>query len=385
MKVDFYTYNQSTIKYQPPTFMARPIKVDWNSDSGKKLEKVLVWMGASAMASIMAYKKDKDGVNLSDEEKAVMEEYMDFDEDAALLQAKALLSSSYLNTKDEKIMDKHWQLYKDAYKNKTLLRGGYSELDDYTFTYTFMDSKVIHALDLLGKGVLESAFSLDIQGFENFCENISDMKKNISNQNIELLKKKINPESSNEYKNLEDEIRKSKKEIGKLLGEENSQKRKELLAQIDSMKGDKTKVKEIKDLKRQIQDLYKNCENSEQISALMTGINEKQREKKKLINQKVKLSPQEIINKVWTIASISTSPHYYTGHVTLPASYQKQLQEYVVNEKNSGEFTIEASKVMEIIGDNYGSYVDKNKRKLNKDIKELIDLIQPSSPENDKA
>ena len=134
MKVDLYTYNRPLVQYHQPTFMARPIKVDWNSGSGKKLEKVLVWMGASAMASIMAYKKDKDGVNLSDEEKAVMDEYLDFDEDAALLQAKALLSSSYLDTKDEKIMDKHWQLYKDAYKNKTLLRGGYSELDDYTFT-----------------------------------------------------------------------------------------------------------------------------------------------------------------------------------------------------------------------------------------------------------
>lgn len=385
MRCEFYTYNQPIIKYNYPNFMARPVKVDWNSHSGKKIEEVLVWLGAIAMAEITAYKKDKDGANLSDEEKAVMEEYVDFDEDTALLQAKALLSSSYLDTKDEKMIDKHWQLFKDAYKNKSLLRGGYSELDDYSFAQTFMNEKVIQALDILGKGVLEQAFSLDIQGFENFCKNISDMKKNISNQNIELLKKKINPESSNECKNLEDEIRKSKKEIGKLLGEENSQKRKELLAQIDSMKGDKTKVKEIKDLKRQIQDLYKNCENSEQISALMTGINEKQREKKKLINQKVKLSPQEIINKVWTIASISTSPHYYTGHITLPESYQKKLQEYVVNEKNSGEFTIEASKVMEIIGDNYGSYVDKNKRKLNKDIKELIDLIQPSSPENDRA
>ena len=368
--------------------MAKPVQVDWNSKSGKKLEKVLAWMGAAAMASIMAYKKDKDGVNLSDEEKAVMDEYLDFDEDAALLQAKALLSSSYLDTKDEKIMDKHWQLYKDAYKNKSLLRGGYSELDDYTFTYAFMDSKVIHALDLLGKGVLEQAFSLDIQGFENFCENISDMKKNISNQNIELLKKKINPESSNEYKNLEDEIRKSKKEIGKLLGEENSQKRKELLAQIDSLKSDKTKIKEIKDLKRKIQDLYKNCENAKQISALIPEINEKQREKKELVNQKIKLSPQEIINKVWTIASVSASPHYHTNILTLPDNYfedKKQTIASIGEKTENGGYILETDKMIEIIGDDYAQYMGKNKRKLNKDIKELIDLIQPSSPENDKA
>lgn len=55
MKVDLYTYNRPLVQYHQPTFMERPIEVDWNSDSGKKLEKVLVWMGASAMASIMAY------------------------------------------------------------------------------------------------------------------------------------------------------------------------------------------------------------------------------------------------------------------------------------------------------------------------------------------
>ena len=388
MKVDLYTYNRPLVQYHQPTFMARPIKVDWNSDSGKKLEKVLIWLGASAAAGIMAYKKDKDSVNLSDEEKAIMEGYIDFDEDTALKQSKELLGASYQESKDEKMMDKHWHLFKDAYKNKALLRGGYSELDDYTLVRYLMDYRTVDALDILGKGVLESAFSLDIQGFENFCENISDMKKNISNQNLELLKKKINPESSNEYKNLEDEIRKSKKEIGKLLGKENSQKRKELLAQIDSMKGDKTKIKEIKDLKRQIQDLYKNCENAEQISALMTGINEKQREKKELINQKVKLSPQEIINKVWTIASISTSPHYYTNLISLPYDlYQYKLQEIIASGEatEDDKYIISADRMYEIIGDDYKSYVGKQKRKLNKDIKELIDLIQPSSSENDRA
>lgn len=388
MKVDFYTYNKPLVQYYQPTFKAKPIKVDWNSKSGKKLEKVLAWMGAAAMAGITEYKNNKEDSRLSDEEKEIYEEYLDFDEDAAFKQAKALLEECYKESKDENMMDKHWQLFKDAYKNRALLRGGYSELGDYTLTYSFMNEDVIKALNLLGKGVLEQAFSLDIQGFDNFCKNVSDMQKNISNQNVELLKKKINPESSNEYKNLEDKIRKLKKEIGTLLSEENSQKRKELLTQIDSIKGDKTKAKEIRELKRQIQDLYKNCENTKQIFALMAEINEKQRKKKELINQKVKLSPQEIINKVWTIASISASPHYYTNIVTLPDNYFEDKKQTIASigkgTENDG-YIIETEKIMEIIGDDYTQYMGKNKRKLNRDIKELINLIQSSSPENDKV
>ena len=47
MKVNFYSnYQKPTqYKYATPVFKAKPIKVDWNSESGKKLEKVLVWMG----------------------------------------------------------------------------------------------------------------------------------------------------------------------------------------------------------------------------------------------------------------------------------------------------------------------------------------------------
>ena len=38
MKVDFYTYNRPLVQYRQPTFMARAVKVDWNSKSGKGLE-----------------------------------------------------------------------------------------------------------------------------------------------------------------------------------------------------------------------------------------------------------------------------------------------------------------------------------------------------------
>ena len=207
MKVNFYTYktyNQPNIKYNSPSFMARPIKVNWNSEAGEKMEKILAWMGAMALAGITQYKKDPDSVNFNEEEREIMDSYLDFDEEVAFNQAKEILEAGYKETKDEKIMDKHLQLFQDAYKNRALLRGGYSELGDYALTYSLINTTVIRALNLLGKGALESAFSLDYQGFGNFCDNVFMLQDSISNKNLELLKKKINPESSNEYKNLED-------------------------------------------------------------------------------------------------------------------------------------------------------------------------------------
>lgn len=390
MKVNFFTNNQNPIQYQytTPIFKAKSIKVDWNSKSGKKIEQILAWMGATAMAGITAYKKDKDSMKLNDEEKAIMEEYLDFDEEDAFIEAKSILDASYKETKDENIVDKHLQLYIDAYKNRALLRGSYSDLNDYELTYSLMDSKVVRALNILGKGVLEQAFSLDIHGFDNFCQNIFDMQDNLSKQNIELLKKKINPESSNEYRKLQDDIKISKRKIGKLLGKESSEKRKVLLEQIELLKSDKTKTKEIKDLKRQIQGLYKTCENSDQISELMTDVNEKQRKKRELVNKKVNLSPQEIINKVWTIASISASPHYDTNSVALPNYFfQEKLQEIMTAgaPTEEGKYILDRDKALEILGEDLQYYMGKNKKKLNKDVKELIDLIQPTSSENDRV
>ena len=386
MKVDFYTYNQPTIKYYTPVFMANSHNTDWNSQSGKELEQILVWMGATAMAGINKYKQDKNSLKLDDEEKAIMEEYIDFNEETALKEMKEVLEKSYKETKDENILDKHLQIMKDAYKNKALLRGGYSTLNDYELTYSLINSNVVRALDLLGKGTLEAAFSLDLQGFDNFCQGISDMQDNISKSNLELLKKKINPESSNEYKKLEEETKQTKREISKLLGKENSQKRKELQKQIELLKGDKTKIKEVKELKKQIQNLYKNCKNSEQISALMVDVNNNKRKMRELTEQKVNLTPQEIINKVWTIASVSASQHYDTNEIVLPAYYQDAIQNIMIAgaQIEDGKYYIDEEKIYEILGDETQYYMKRNTKELNKDIKELIDLIQPSTPENDK-
>ena len=387
MKVDFYTYNQP-IKHNYPSFTAKPIKVHWNSESGKKLEKVLTWMGATAAAGIAIYKKDRDAYGFDEEEKQIMDSYLDFNEEAALQEAKAIFEYSYSNTKDENILDKHLQLYKDALKNKHILRGSYSSLGDYELTYTIMNTEVINSLNLLGKGVLEYAFSLDLQGFENFCSDIDNLQKNISKQNQELLKKKINPESSEEYLNLEESVKKNKRKISKLLGKENAVKRKELLEQIEILKNDKNNVKEIKELKKQIQDLYRNCENSGEISRLMTEINELQRKKKELIKRKTNLSPQEVINKVWTIASISQSPHYNTNRVVVEEdSFNEKIKKFIANGMSvQDNYTLDRDTALDLLDEediNY--YVVKNKKKLNKDLKKLINLIQPSSPENDRT
>ena len=60
MKINFYANNQTHIKYTTPTFKAKPITIDWNSESAKKIEMILAWMGTMAMAGITAYKKNKD-------------------------------------------------------------------------------------------------------------------------------------------------------------------------------------------------------------------------------------------------------------------------------------------------------------------------------------
>ena len=392
MRCELDTYNQIHTRYSNlkhnPSITAKPIKINWNSESGKILEKVLIWMGATAAAGIAIYKKDRDAHGFDEEEKQIMDSYLDFNEESALQEAKEIFEQSYSNTKDENILDKHLQLFKDALKNKHILRGGYSALGDYELTYTIMSTKVINALNLLGKGVLESAFSLDFHGFENFCYDIDLLQKNMSKQNQELLKKKINPESSEEYLNLEESVKKNKRKIGKLLGKENSAKRKELLEQIELLKTDKNNAKEIKELKKQIQDLYRNCENSAEISVLMTEINELQRKKKELIKQKTNLSPQEVMNKVWTIASISKSPHYNTNRIIVEEDSFNETVKKLAAEGMPDEngYTLDRNKALDLLDEeNFDYYIVQNSKKLNKDLKELINLIQPSSPENDRA
>lgn len=64
---------------------------------------------------------------------------------------------------------------------------------------------------------------------------------------------------------MEDEIKKDKRKISKLLGKENTLKRQELVQKMEKLKEDKNNFAQIKEIKKEIQNLYKNCENSEQM------------------------------------------------------------------------------------------------------------------------
>ena len=393
MRCEFYTYkyNKPNIKYNSTTFMARPIKVDWNSKTGKMIEATLAWLSAYYVAQISYAKAHPEevGEEVMAEINSVKYADINWDENDLVKGLKFELEDSYKATKDPQIMDKHIQLCRDAFANRDLLRGSYAEMTNHELTDAIMAQSTVSALGLLGSGILKSAFSLDLGGFQNFCKDITSLITLLTRPNLEALKKKINPQNSLEYRNLEDDVRKDKKQITKLLGKENNLKRKELLAQVEVLKGDKENAKQVKDLKRQIQDLYKNCENSSLISDLMKKISEKQHSMKDILNGKINLSPQEVINKVWTVAAIAQSPHYKQNTIAVPAEYcneaiLKELSSLALS-SNGDLLQIERDKLENLFGDDLESIYVRNKRLLNKDVKELIDLIQPSSEINDTA
>ena len=358
MKVNFYTNNQSPIQYQytTPIFKAKPIKVDWKNESGQLIEKTLLAFAASAAAAgLSSYENFKSN--------------------------KKSFEDRYKHSIDPNILEKHAQLYLDAYKNKDILKGGYSDVLEEDIDHAIVSADTIDALDLIGRGNLESAFELDIVGFEQFCSDIAEFKKNVAPKDLELLKKKINPENTKEYRTLEQEVKEDKKVISRLLGEENLTKRAELLDKIKVLKNDKINEKQIKELKQEIQSLYKNCENSSKITDLMQGINQKQRKMKEILKQKVNLSPQEIVNKIWTISSLLSSPKYQNDRYI---TNHDEFVQYIKKQKDIIDKDKFISGISEdFFKDNWIPVEEFNSRTFKRDASKLINLIQPSTSEND--
>lgn len=387
MRCEFYTCYTTPINYNNPSFKAKPIKVNWNSEAGQIIEKTLMAYAALTATSLNIKpltepnknaKRDQEGFYIDESQKQY---FADLCAKAIYIQSKEALEDVYKSTKDPDIVEKHVQLYKDAYKNKDLLKGGYSDITDQEIDDTIIEGYTISALGLLGKGTLEAAFSLDLVGLKNFCIDTCALVNNISRNNTELLKKKINPTSTIEYRNLEEEVKKDKRKINNLLGEESLTKRKELIEQIEQLKANDKNDLRIKELKSDIQKLYKNCENSKTMREIMSEISEKQKKMKEISDQKVNLSPQEIINKVWTIAGISQSGIYKTNEVDWDSCDDDLYNEIAEKYKDCSDNALLDEEDMENVSD----YLILNKRKLNKDIKELIELIKPSTPENEEA
>ena len=356
MKVNFYTNLQNPVQYSTPIFKAKPQKVNWNSESGQLIEKTLIAIATSAAAA---------GISISENFKT----------------NKKCLDYEYMHSKDPNILDKHALLYQDAYKNKDILKGGYSNVTEENIDCAIVSIDTINALDIIGRGNLEAAFELDIVGFEQFCSDIAEFKKQVAPKDMEILKKKINPENTKEYRTLEQEVREYKKEISKLLGEENLIKRAELLDKIKVLKNDKSNEKEVKELKHEIQSLYKNCENSSKIANLIQSINKKQIKMKEILNQKVNLSPQEIVNKIWTITSLLSSPKYQN---TLYITNFNEFEQYIKKQKDITDKDKIINGVKEdFFKDNWISVEEFNSSTFKRDASKLINFIQPSTPEND--
>ena len=360
MKINFYSNYQNPIqyKYTTPTFQARPIKVDWKSEAGQLIEKTLLALASAAAAAAGLTQSENFNLN------------------------KKCIEDAYKHSKDANILEKHALLYQDAFKNKDILKGGYSDVSDEDINQAIVSIDTIDALDLIGRGNLDAAFELDIVGFEQFCSDLAQFQKEVAPKDLELLKKKINPKNTKDYRTLEQEIKKDKKEISRLLGKENLRKRAELLDRIKVLKNDKSNEKEVKELKHEIQNLYKNCENSSKIADLMECIQKKQIKMKEILNQKVNLSPQEIVNKIWTISSLLSSPKYQnTKYIT----NRDELAQYIQKQKD----IIDKDKVISRINEDFFKeneipVEELDSRAFKRDASKLINLIQSSTPENDK-
>ena len=118
--------------------------------------------------------------------------------------------------------------------------------------------RVIKSLDILGVGNLIAALDeLKLDKFNEFCSDISNMR--FSKEAYELLESKINPVNTNRYR----------------------------------------------EMKKELVLLKKSLNTTENKKDLIKKINEKDYEIRKFLSQKIDLSPQEIISRLWIISSVS--------------------------------------------------------------------------------
>lgn len=176
MKIDFNAFNPKIIRYNTPPFTGESPKTDWDNENGKLIEKALLAMAVASAAENkinMPIANDTEHISYDDKSNKVKQPLKQEDLDGTnseiiFEEMKQAMQSAYNNAKDPDIVNKHAKLYQDAYKNRDLLRGGYSGLSDDEINETIIETSTVDALDILGKGTLEAAFALDSVGFNNF-------------------------------------------------------------------------------------------------------------------------------------------------------------------------------------------------------------------------
>ncbi|MBR1425099.1 hypothetical protein IJ579_06010, partial [bacterium] len=240
----------------------------------------------------------------------------------------------YWEVEDPDIIAKHMDLYHDAYSSRDLLKTGLEDLTDRDIDEVFLSSDAVKALDIMGKGNLEAAFPMMIDGFEDFIEEVA--KIHLSESNKAALIERINPTNSPRYRALGAEIVGLKKQLNMAVGTENLARIQELQAQkldvdnkikelnnrIKTMDSNDPQLpelkKQLKDLQKQsktlgsqAQSIYFQNENVDLIKELMKQISTKQKEMQNLAKSASVLEPQDVITKVRVIAALAAD-----GHIT---------------------------------------------------------------------
>lgn len=316
MKCQLYTYNTKPAQYyRLPSFKQR---LNWGTESGKWLASGFTVAAVASMFQVFPNDLRVKLNKLNNENKGkrdsgewipeFLQQCPNYIQDLVKHKSESF-KDRYKGTTNPNILEQYTQFYSYAIKHGEM--GAWAAIDGNSYMDFIYSEEVISSLDILGMKNLKAALELGQIEFVDFCKAVYTMKKFLTKDNLELLKSKINPENTNQYRNLQKGISKDKKEINKLLGRDARKKRKELEKEIDALKSDKSNYKQIKELKSQIQNLYKNSENSDKIRELMQNINEKKLELKKLQNQKVELTPEEIVKKLKTFDMFIRLAHSY--------------------------------------------------------------------------
>ena len=275
---------------------------------------------------------------------------------------------TYVATGNPKINEQFSQLLKDAFSNRNVLRMGDDEITNADIISALLKVETIDTMNLIGKGNLEAAFAPSIYDFENFCSNVFYLMQYLNEENTEILHKKFNPESSEEYLKMQKEVYILKLQINNLIGEKARFKKAEIDNEISKIKSEmktadkqaqKELLNQVKNLKYEAQKIYYESPNSAKILRLMRQINIISREMKKFIDEnKVKMEPQDVITKMNVLCSL------WTG---------KDMDEVSVN-KDIVEF-------LHLIQDNTPENEQKWKDAVNKKIFTLLDLQIPYNDE----
>jgi len=223
-------------------------------------------------------------------------------------------------------------LKSDAFSSRSLLKSGTEDLTDLELNSILNRSETVRTLDIVGRGTLEAAFPLKVEGFKDCCEDIARLK--LSPKNMETLMQKINPTNSRTYREISEKIAATKRRINELVGNETSKQIKALQNQrveieeqlkiLTARKNDlittlgeeaeevialKTQIKDLqkqsKALGGQAQALYFKGENADEIKRIMNVVNTLNKELQNITKESKELEPQDILTKIRVLAAIS--------------------------------------------------------------------------------